>query len=438
MNFRGLIVAVVILAGLGGVLYWSQHRKAPADNAASSTSATPVILKVNTADVNQLTIKQKQADPVTVQEAAAGKWQITQPKPYRADQETVAGMLSTLSGLSADRVVEDKASNLKQYGLDPPAVELDITGKVQGTRQLLLGDDTPTGGDVYAALAGDPRVFTVSSFNKTSLAKSLNDLRDKSLLTVDADKVSHIALERKGQEIEFGRTKDGWQILKPPSLREDNTALSQLVSGLTSARIDLSAATNDAATAFAKGTPIATAKVTADSGTQTIEVRKNKNDYYAKSTGVDGAVKVESSLGTALDKNLDDFRNKKLFDFGFDEPTRIELHSGSQSWVFTRSGQDWSSEGKKVDASSVGSLVSKLRDLAAVKFVTSGFTHPEIEATVTSNDGKRVEKVLISKSGKDAVAKRDGEATLYQLDSTSLDDLAKLAGEVKPVASSGK
>jgi hypothetical protein len=438
MNFRGLIVAVVILAGLGGVLYWSQHRKPPADNAATSTSATPMILKVNTVDVTQLTVKQKQADPVVLQRVDANKWQITQPKPYRADQETVAGMLSTLSGLSANRVVEDKASNLKQYGLDPPAAELDIAGKGQGTRQLLLGDDTPTGGDVYAALAGDPRVFTVSSYNKTSLAKSLNDLRDKSLLTVDADKVSHVELVRKGQEIEFGRTKDGWQILKPPSLREDNTALSQLVSGLTSARIDLSAGTSDAATEFVKGTPIATAKVTADTGTQTIEVRENKNDYFAKSSAVDGPVKVDSTLGTALDKNLDDFRNKKLFDFNFDEPTKLELHSGSQSWIFTRSGQDWSSDGKKVDASSVGSLVSKLRDLTAVKFVTSGFTHPEIEATVTSNDGKRVEKVLISKSGKDAVAKRDGEPTLYQLDSAGVDDLAKLAGEIKPITSSGK
>ena len=112
--------------------------------------------------------------------------------------------------------------------------------------------------------------------------------------------------------------------------------------------------------------------------------------------------KLTPALGTALDKKIDDFRNKKLFDFGFDEPTRIELHSGSQSWVFMRSGQDWSSDGKKVDASSVGSLISKLRDLTAVKFVTAGFTHPEIEATVTSNDGKRVEKVLISKSGKDS------------------------------------
>ena len=132
MNFRGLIVAVVILAGLGGVLYWSQHRKPPEETAATPASAAPVILKVNAADVTQIAIKQKQSDPVTLQKADANKWQITEPKPYRADQEAVASMLSTLSGLSADRVVEEKASDRKQYGLDPAAVELDITGKSRG------------------------------------------------------------------------------------------------------------------------------------------------------------------------------------------------------------------------------------------------------------------------------------------------------------------
>jgi len=221
-------------------------------------------------------------------------------------------MLSTLSGLSADRVVEDNASNLKQYGLDPPAAELDITGKGQGTRQLLLGDDTPTGGDVYATLAGDPRVFTVSSFNKTSLAKSLNDLRDKRLLTVDADKVSRVELLRKGREIEFDRTKDGWQILKPTSSPADSSAVNDLVRSVTSATMQLNAGgTSDAAAEFARATPVATAKLTGDAGVQTLEVRKSKDDYYAKSSVVDGAFKVDSSLGTALDKKIDDFQKKK-------------------------------------------------------------------------------------------------------------------------------
>jgi Domain of unknown function (DUF4340) len=306
MNFRGLIIAVVVLATLGGVLYWSQHRTPAAETAALPASTAPVILKVNPADVTQLVIQQK--EPVTLKKTD-GRWQITEPKPYPADQEAVAGVLSTLSGLNADRVVEEKTSDRKQYGLDPAQVELDISVR-NGTQQLLLGDDTPAGGDVYAALATDPRVFTIVSYQKSSLAKSLNDLRDKSLLTLSSDKVSRVELLKKGEDLELDRTKDGWQILKPSSSPADSSAVNALVSTLTNARMDLST-TTDAAAAFARATPLATAKVTGDAGVQTLEVRKNKDDYFAKSSVVDGIYKVDSSLGQGLDKKVDDFRQKK-------------------------------------------------------------------------------------------------------------------------------
>ena len=310
MNQRGLIIAVVILAGLGGVLYWSQNRKPPQESAAITTPAAPAIIKVDPTDVTQLTIKQKLAEPVTVEKGPSGKWQITAPKAYPADQETVAGILSSLSGLNGDRVIDEKAADTKQYGLDPAAVEVDITGKNHAVRQLLLGDDTPAGGDVYATVAGSGKVYTLASYNKSSFAKGLNDLRDKSLLTVDPDKVSHLELIKKPETLEFGRTKDGWQMLKPTSAPADSSAVNDLVRTLVNARMDLSA-TGDAKAEFARATPFATAKLTGDTGVQTLEVRKSNNDYYAKSSAVDGVSKVDSSLGQALDKKADDFSKKK-------------------------------------------------------------------------------------------------------------------------------
>jgi hypothetical protein len=207
-------------------------------------------------------------------------------------------------------VVEDKASDRKQYGLDPPVVEIDITGKGHATQQLLLGDETPAGGNVYAALAGDPRIFTIASFSKTSLAKNLNDLRDKSLLTLSPDRVSRVEVLKKPEAIEFDRTKDGWQILKPKASPADALTVNDLVRTLTGAKMDLSAASNTSAD-FARATPVATAKLTGDTGVQTLEVRKNKNDYYAKSSVVPGAYKVDSALGQALDKKAEDFQSKK-------------------------------------------------------------------------------------------------------------------------------
>ncbi|MGC2403517.1 MAG: DUF4340 domain-containing protein [Acidobacteriaceae bacterium] len=309
MNSRGLTIAVVVLAALTGVLYWSQHRKPAEDTAALSSNATPVVLRISAPDVTALEIKSKGAEPVSLKKTDSGKWEISEPKPYPADQDAVTAMLASLSVLNGDRVVEEKAADRKQYGLDAPAVELDITQKGKGTRRLLIGDDTPAGGDAYAALASEPKVFAVASYNKSSLNKGLNDLRDKTLISLNPDKVSRVALLQKGRTIEFDRTKDGWQILKPSSAAADSDAVNELVRTVSGAKMDLAA--SDAPAQFAHGTPVATAKLTGDAGTQTLDVRKNKTDFYAKSSLVDGTYKVDSSVGQALDKKFADFEQKK-------------------------------------------------------------------------------------------------------------------------------
>ena len=139
-------------------------------------------------------------------------------------------------------------------------------------------------------------------------------------------------------------------------------------------------------------------------------MRKEKDDYYAKSSAIPGAWKIDSSsaspLAADLDRSLDDFRNKQLFDFGYADPEKIEYHSGTTSIVLSRTGNDWMSNGKKMDTNSAEGLVTAVRDLAASKFVTSGFSSPSIDLTVTSDNGKRVEKVQIQK----AERRRDREA----------------------------
>jgi hypothetical protein len=434
MKTGGLLVAAAVLAALTGALYWSDHHK-PAESAATPAEAPPPkILTLKDTDISKIEIKKKGADEVTLAKNDAGKWQITSPQTLSADQDAVSSIVSTLSSLSSERLVDDKAGDLKQYGLTEPAIEVDITTKDKPAK-LLIGDDTPTGNGAFATLAGDPRVFTVASYTKTSVDKTAGDLRDKRLLTADFDKVSQIELLAKKQDLVFGRNKDAWQILKPKPLRADNFQVEDLSRKLKDAKMDLSPAGLDAkkaAAAFASATPVATAKITDSAGTQELQIRKSKDDYYAKSSAVPGVYKVASDLGTGLDKSLDDFRSKKLFDFGFDDPNKVEMHDGSKAYFLTKGGQDWWSDGKKMDAESVQSFIDKVRELSAAKFVDSGFSSIAIDVAVTSNDGKRVERVLVSKNGDKYVAKRENEPALYELDSTAVVDLQKSAADVKP------
>jgi Domain of unknown function (DUF4340) len=444
MKLSGLLIAAIVLAALSGALYWSNHHPPAEATTKVSSDTPPKILDLKEADISKVEIKRKSSKELSLEKNGSGKWQITAPKPLRADQDAVFSMISTLSSLNSERLVDEKAADLKQYGLAQPSVEVDITTKDK-PRKLLIGDDTPAGNAVFAKLEGDPRVFTVASYTKTSIDKGPADLRDKRLLTADFDKLSRVEVVTKNQSLEFGRNKQEWQILKPKPLRADNYQVEDFVRKLRDAKMDLGGADTDekkAATGFATGTLVGNVTVTDPSGTQELQVRKNKDDYYAKSTAVAGIYKVSSDVGQAFDKKLDDFRNKKLFDFGFDEPSKVELHDGAKAYFLTKGGEDWWSDGKKMDATTVQSLIDKVRGLSASKFVDSGFNAPVIEASVTSNDNKRVEKVLICKNGDRYIAKRENEPTLYELEASAVTELQKSAADVKqappPAPAKGK
>jgi hypothetical protein len=434
MRIRGLLVAVVLLAALGVGLYFSNKDKA-AEAAKPPADAPPKILALTEGDITKVTLKKKGADE-TVLEKANGKWQITAPKPYPADQDTASQLVASTANVSGDRVVEDKASNLSAYGLNTPMLEVDITGKGGKVSKLKIGDDTPTNSGSYAIVDGDPRVFTVASYVKTGVDKSLNDLRDKRLLRFDQDKLSRVELIAKKQDIEFGRDKDQWQIVKPKPLRADGLQVDEMLRKLKDAKMDLALSDDDAkkaAAAFASGTPVATVKLTDPSGTQQIEIHKNKDDYYAKSTVAPGVFKTTPELGAGVDKALDDFRNKKLFDFGFNDPGKIQMHANGKSFDFQKGGDDWFSNGKKMDSTSIQSFVDKLRDLAATKFLdTPSLGASTADITVVSNSGKLTEKVLIAKQGSDYVAQRQNEPAIYGLDTKTVDDLVQAASDVKP------
>jgi hypothetical protein len=321
-------------------------------------------------------------------------------------------------------------------------MELDLTSKDNKTSRLLLGDDAPTGDGVYVSLGGDPRVFTASSSIKTSLSKSLTDLRDKRLLPIDASSVSSIDLIRKGDDIGLARVQNGWQIEKPHPYRTDNFQVDDLLQQLTSAKWDVSASSEDAAKIFAHATPVATVKLTGSSGDETLDLRKDKDDSYATSSAIGGTWKVDSTnasaLGQALGHSLDDFRNKEVFDFGFSDPDKVEYHSGPTTIVLTHTGKDWFSDGKKMDEDSAEMVATTLRDLSATKFVDSGFTTPLIEITVTSGGGKKVERVEMQRVGDGAIAKREDDSSLYSLDAATLNSLTTSIAGLKSAAPAKK
>jgi hypothetical protein len=228
--------------------------------------------------------------------------------------------------------------------------------------------------------------------------------------------------------------------VEPRPLRADSGQVDVLLGKLRDAKMDLSASTEEAAKQFAAATTVALALVTDSSGAQAMEVRKGKdNNYYARSSTGPSVYKIAADAAEGLNKGLDDFRNKKLFDFDFSDPTKLDIKNGTAAPVtYLKSGDKWLAGPKSLDNASVQNLIDKLRDLTASKFVEQGTGQPVFEAGVTSNNGKRNERVIVSKQGDKYLAQREGEPSIYELDAKSVDDLERAATDVKEAATAPK
>ena len=89
----------------------------------------------------------------------------------------------------------------------------------------------------------------MASYNKSSLDKTVDDLRDKRLLPLDFDKASQIELSdhtaKNKEGITFARSKTGWQILRPGPYRADSGQVEELIRSLKDAKLETGADTGN-------------------------------------------------------------------------------------------------------------------------------------------------------------------------------------------------
>jgi hypothetical protein len=439
MKPKGLLIAVVLLAVLGGGVWYSNKKQAEKDKAPAGDASLKIV-SIPENRFREIRLTKAGAEPIVLNRES-GKWAIVAPQPFPADPETAATLVSALSSVNAEKTIADNSADLAGFGLASPAFLVQVIEKDGKRVELSVGDDTPTNSGSYARVSGDPHVYAVAGFLKTSVDKTVNDLRDKRLLIFDADKLTRVKLAAKGPAIVFGKNgQNEWQIVEPRPLRADSGQVDVLLGKLRDAKMDLSASTEEAAKQFAAATTVALALVTDSSGAQAMEVRKGKdNNYYARSSTGPSVYKIAADAAEGLNKGLDDFRNKKLFDFDFSDPTKLDIKNGTAAPVtYLKSGDKWLAGPKSLDNASVQNLIDKLRDLTASKFVEQGTGQPVFEAGVTSNNGKRNERVIVSKQGDKYLAQREGEPSIYELDAKSVDDLERAATDVKEAATAPK
>lgn len=435
-GLRSFLVLLVVAAALGGYLYYDAKRE-PGDG----TKLEKVFAGLAADKIERVTVKSATGDQTTVEKQGAA-WQVTQPSASAADEAELSGITSNLASLEVQRVVDEQPSDLKEYGLDPAKIE--VTFKFAGKDQrLLLGQKTPTGTDLYAKLPDRPRVFLVSSYLETTFSKSTFDLRDKTILKIDRDKVERVEIETPDRTLQVAKQGADWRITSPIEARADFSAVEGIIGRLNTAPMK-SLVSSDAAAdlkQYGLDKPAATVRVTSGSAQAGLAIGKSAGEgaVYARDLSRPLVFTVESALFDELKKPADDFRVKDLFDARAFNTTRIEITRGGQTMTLEKEkGKDtWTQvtpSAKPVDAAKVDALLTALTSARAASFVEklagTGLEAPEVTITIAYEEGQKHEKVAFARKGADAFARRDGDAAA-KIDAPTLDGIIKALDALK-------
>jgi hypothetical protein len=375
-----------------------------------------------------------------------GTWAITEPKKLGADQGTLSAVFNNLTTATVDEVVDPHPSDLKQFGLDPPTYSLEVSTDSNPPKvTLLLGDETPTSGGIYAQVAGNPRVITLASYLKSNFEKSLFDLRDRRALTLEADQLRKIEVDSKGKKYTLEKNPEGiWDLVLPPPVRADRFAVDGLISqlrGLTMQSIAAEEKKNQAA--YGLGAPELRLQLTGPSGAQTLVLGKKDKEgdrHFAVNSALLPVFTLNSTFLTEFQKDPADLRSKDLFSYSNYDVKRVEIDSPKGHGVFEL-GKDnqWKQTAggsKTIPTAKMDTLLTRLRDLRASTFPKGsdlaplGLTKPAYRFKVQFGEKNQSETLEMAKIGEHAYARLATDPLACELSKSAFDDVEKALADL--------
>lgn len=445
-GLRSTFALIVVLAGLGAYIYFVTWKTPEGDAGGKKQDKVFTALQADTIDE----IKVSAGGDATMLKKDGGTWQITQPVAAKADESEVSGITSALSSIDVVRVVDENPSNLNDYGLSNPRIEIDF--KAAGDkdyRKLLIGEKSPTGADLFARRNDEKKVFLIPAFQETTFNKTAFDLRDKALLKFDREKVDGLDVTSGGKTLTIAKDGGDWKITKPLQTRADFGSVEGLVGRLQTVQMK-SIVTSEPTPADLKkyglDKPDATVTLNAGSARATLLVGGTAadNTVYARDASKPDVVTVESALLDDLKKGSDDYRRKDLFEFRPFNATHIEIARNGQTVVLDRvKGQGENAPDKwhraspnpgDVDRDKMDGLLSKLSNMRAASFVEStaktGIDKPALTVVVKFDEGKKEEKVTFGQAGSDVFAVRPSEPGAAKADAADFNDAIKSLDEI--------
>ncbi|MGE3190030.1 MAG: DUF4340 domain-containing protein, partial [Vicinamibacterales bacterium] len=372
-GLKSTLVLALVLAGLAGYIYFVDADRPAGDDARETLFAV---------QADQITgIRLTAGGQTSVLEKSGDAWKMTAPVATGADATEVSSLTTNLASIAVNRVVDENAADLAQYGLADPRITVAYTaGDQSGT--VAIGDTSAAGSDVYARVGDSHRVVLLSSFLGTTFDKSPFDLRDKRVLAFERDKADGLTIDAGGPEIRLARDGSAWTVEAPVEARGDYGAIEGLLTRLSTT--SMTSLVDDPADAagdtYGLASPVATITVSSGSSQAVLAVGKETDGKtYARDRSRDLLFTIDPSIVTDLTRDVSAYRDKDIFEFRPFNAEQVAItrngetvtlkktpadgQGAAESWTLERNGT-----AVALDQARAEDLLTKLANIRADSF----------------------------------------------------------------------
>ena len=213
---KKLGIALVILVGLGGLLYLqkrSEKREEATYTFQSSKNQLPKfgVTEAESKQVDQISIEQPAGDAgkgaKVVLKKENNEWQLLEPVKAKANTSNVDSILGNLKELTLNEVISDTSDSYAEYGVDDKsAVHAEFNKGSEVVADLYFGHGGSRGQMVR--LAGKTGVYIIKGYSSYLYTREAKQWRDMVLLKFDDAKVKSVEIQNEHGAFEFSKASD--------------------------------------------------------------------------------------------------------------------------------------------------------------------------------------------------------------------------------------
>ncbi len=202
---RNIILAVLVLALLGGGYYFALRWEPKPEEIPEETKETVYVIAEQIKDLASVHIKNPDAEYEIVLIGEADGT-VTYSLPANAGKETEAAKLQSavaaLIRLPAVNTVAKDGAAAAEFGLDAPKSCYTLQKKDGSSVTVLVGDRVPTGDEFYCMVEGGDSIHTIGGYKAEIVLAVPDDYRSTSILKIsDIAQVQGLTLFKNGTPV---------------------------------------------------------------------------------------------------------------------------------------------------------------------------------------------------------------------------------------------